>query len=589
MRPRRLIRQLLPTLATAALLILLALGWSITHELRQTYYDETRAHLEAQAFLVARQLPRPLASADPRKTDALCKAVGAETHVRVTVILRSGKVIGDSEHDPATMDNHLDRPEVAAALAGGTGAEIRHSFTLDQDLSYVAVPVRESGRVVGVARTAVPVSAIDQTLDAVRHRIVLIGLLVAFGVVLAGSLLAQRLMRPLTTMAAAARRFAQGDLGFRLPPQSTTEAAALAEALNEMAARLHEDIRALTHQRNEREALLASMVEGVLALDSHDRVLTMNRAAGELFGVDPHGTTGRTLQEVVRNPALQKLAVDARSAEAPVETAIVLRGDGERHLQAHGTPLRGVEGREEAVLIVLNDVTRLRRLEQTRRDFVANVSHELRTPVTSIKGFVETLQDGALANPEEAQRFLGIVAKHADRLAAIIEDLLTLSRLEEEGGPLVDFRETLIRPVLVSAIEACQPVAAERGVTVELACDRALSATMNAELLGQAAVNLIDNAVKYSPQGARVRVEAGQTNGEIAVRVKDDGCGISAEDQPRVFERFYRVDRARSRALGGTGLGLAIVKHIAQVHGGRVSVQSALGKGSVFAIHLPRR
>jgi len=309
--------------------------------------------------------------------------------------------------------------------------------------------------------------------------------------------------------------------------------------------------------------------------------MTMNRAAGELFGADPERATGRTLQETIRNPALQRLAAEARSAERPVETEIRLQANGERYLQGHGTLL------QDAVLIVLNDVTRLRRLENMRRDFVANVSHELRTPVTSIKGFVETLSDGALDSPEDARRFVGIIRKHADRLAAIIEDLLTLSRLEEDGAAQMEPQATAVRPVLAAAIEACQLRAAEKGVTVELACHAELTARASPELLEQAVINLIDNAVKYSPRGSRVRVEGQQTNGEVVVRVKDEGCGISVEDQERVFERFYRVDRARSRDLGGTGLGLAIVKHIAQVHGGRVGLESALGKGSTFSIYVP--
>jgi two-component system phosphate regulon sensor histidine kinase PhoR len=414
-----------------------------------------------------------------------------------------------------------------------------------------------------------------------------VGVLVGLGVLLGAVVLVKRLTRPLTDMAAAAHRFSQGELGFRIPPQTTTEAIALADALNEMAGRLDEQIRDLVQQRNEREALLASMVEGVLAVDSRDRVITLNRAAGELFGVDPEKATGRTLQEDIRNPALQRLAAEARSSEGPVETEIRLQGNGERYLQAHGTLLQGAQGRQEAVLIVLNDVTRLRRLENMRRDFVANVSHELRTPVTSIKGFVETLSDGAIDNPEDARRFVAIIHKHADRLAAIIEDLLTLSRLEEGGAARMELQATAVRPVLVSAIEACQPKAVEQGVTVELACHAELTAKASPELLEQAVINLIDNAVKYSPRGSRVRVEGQQANGEVVVRVRDEGCGISVEDQERVFERFYRVDRARSRDLGGTGLGLAIVKHIAQVHGGHVGLESALGKGSTFSVHLP--
>ncbi len=589
MRPRCMIWQLLPILSTVAVVGLFAVGWSIVRELRAVYYAETAMHLEAQAHLIARQLPDPLASASADQIDRLCKTLAAEAGARVTVILPSGKVVGDSEHNPSTMDNHGDRPEVVRALEGHPGSAVRHSFTLDRNLSYVAVPVLEDGRIVAVLRTAVPVSAIDEVLASLRNRIVVLGVLVACGVVLAGVVLLGRLARPMVHMAEVAARFADGELDSRIPPQTTVEAHALATALNNMAARLDEQIRSLTQQRNEREALLSSMVEGVLAVDQADRVITLNRAAGELFGLDPDEARGRTIQETIRNPAIQRLAADTRTSAGAVEGEVALQGNGSRYLQAHGTLLRGVGGGADAVLIVLNDVTRLRRLEGVRRDFVANVSHELRTPVTSIKGFVETLRDGALDDPEAAHRFLAIVEKHADRLASIIEDLLALSRLEESGATGIELHAGAVRPPLLAAVEACQPRATERQVTVELSCDPDLAARLNPELIVQAAVNLIDNAVKYSPERSRVQVEAEPVGSEVVIRIRDEGCGISAEDQERVFERFYRVDKARSRDLGGTGLGLAIVKHIAQVHGGRVDVHSVLGSGSVFSVYLPHR
>jgi two-component system phosphate regulon sensor histidine kinase PhoR len=583
-----MLSRLLPAIVLVTGVGLALAGWRIVSELRSVYYAETAAHLQAQAQLIVAQLPDHLSTADASDVDRLCKQLGAEARTRVTVILPSGRVLGDSQHDPATMDSHSDRPEVAEALQGRPGSAVRHSFTLAQNLSYAAVPVLERGQVVGVVRTAVPVSAIDQALAALRNRVILLGALVGCGVVLAGVLLIRQLARPMVDMAAAARRFADGELDLRVPAQTTAEAAALASALNDMAARLDEDIRNLTQQRNEREALLSSMVEGVVALDEADRVITLNRAAGELFGVDAEAARGRTLQEIVRNPAIQQLAADTRASGHAMEAEAMLQTAGVRYLQAHGTVLRGAGGRTDAVLIVLNDVTRLRRLEGVRRDFVANVSHELRTPITSIKGFVETLRDGALDDPEAARRFLGIVERQADRLAAIIEDLLALSRLEETGeASRIALRAGPVRPILLGAIEACQAKAAERGITVGLSCSPELQARLNPELILQAVANLIDNAVKYSPPGAPVRVEAQRTDGEVVIRVRDEGCGISAEDQERVFERFFRVDRARSRELGGTGLGLAIVKHIAQVHGGHVAVQSALGKGSLFSVVLP--
>ena len=259
-----------------------------------------------------------------------------------------------------------------------------------------------------------------------------------------------------------------------------------------------------------------------------------------------------------------------------------------RQLQAHGTILRDPDQRGIGALIVLNDVTRLQRLENLRRDFVANVSHELKTPITSIKGFVETLQDGAWSNEKDAKEFLAIIAKHVDRLTSIIEDLLSLSRIEQEADSGSMAREMArLRDVLSAAVQLCQAKAAEKGIHLDIRCDSALSATVNALLLEQALVNLLDNAIKYSPVRSVVEVAAGVEHDHLLLSVRDQGRGIEAEHLPRLFERFYRVDKARSRQMGGTGLGLAIVKHIAQAHGGTVTVESAPGKGSLFTIRIP--
>jgi two-component system phosphate regulon sensor histidine kinase PhoR len=486
------------------------------------------------------------------------------------------------------MDNHAARPEIAEALAGARGSSVRRSFTTHQPMAYAAMPVHEGGAVVGVVRAAVPVVRIDQALERFRNHLLFAAFLLASTLIVAAVVLVQRVMHPLKALSTQVERFADGDLAYRVQEPPTAEVARLGDALNDMAERLDQRLRELTQQRNEREALLASMVESVLAVDREERIITLNRAAGSLLGLQPDEARGRMLQEAIRIPAIHRLAAEALAADHMVETEIVLRANGrERFLQAHGTVLRGVGSQPDAALIVLNDVTHLRSLERMRRDFVANVSHELRTPITTIKGFVETLRDGALDQPEDARRFMTIMERHADRLAAIVEDLLALSRLEEADGPTLDLQATPLRPILVSALDACQPPAAERGIALELECAEGVTAYVDPALIGQAVVNLIDNAVKYSPVGAKVAVKGECRDGETTISVRDAGCGIAAEHLDRIFERFYRVDKARSRELGGTGLGLAIVKHIAQVHGGRVEVESTPGIGSTFRLYLP--
>jgi len=331
------------------------------------------------------------------------------------------------------------------------------------------------------------------------------------------------------------------------------------------------------------------MVEGVLAIDAQQRVITLNKAAAALVGNTLANPLGRTLHEVVRNPDLRRFADRVLASSQSIEDDVVLHGDPDRVLQIRGTSLRDQHHRDGfGAVIVMSDVTHFRRLETIRRDFVANVSHELKTPITSIKGFVETLLDGALANPEDTERFLKIVATQADRLNAIIEDLLALSKIEqsERAADLV-VEEVAVRDLLQAVLHDCQPKASQREITVRIECDDGLSARLNAPLIEQAVTNLLDNALKYSEPGSEVLITAAENETEITIAVSDHGCGIDDEHLPRLFERFYRVDKARSRKLGGTGLGLAIVKHIIQAHQGRITVNSTPGVGSVFRIHLP--
>jgi two-component system phosphate regulon sensor histidine kinase PhoR len=331
------------------------------------------------------------------------------------------------------------------------------------------------------------------------------------------------------------------------------------------------------------------MAEGVIAVDSNQNILSLNRAAAKLLDVSSELASGQPVAMVMRNKQLQEFVNNALTSSETVEQDIEFhRGESGQILKVMGTALRDVNQSPIGAVIVLNDVTRLKRLENMRRDFVANVSHELKTPITSIKGFVETLLGGALDNPDDSKRFLEIVAGQADRLNAIIDDLLSLSQLEQDSEKaeiVIENRE--LKPVLEMAIQACAPKASEKTVHVDLNCLENITARINPQLFEQAVINLVDNAIKYSLPSTQVWVEVSVGNVELAVSVSDEGRGIEKEHFPRLFERFYRVDSDRSREMGGTGLGLAIVKHIAQVHGGSVSVDSSVGKGSTFRIHLP--
>ncbi len=396
---------------------------------------------------------------------------------------------------------------------------------------------------------------------------------------------ARRLRRAVGHLAEGMRQFGGGDPPDRWGSPVTEEIGALMEEFHRMTDRIDRRLHAVLHRQSEQEAMLSSMQEGVLAVDCEEIVINLNDTCAAMLGLDAARVKGRLLHEAIRKPDLLGFVSSAISTPAPIEADLQI---GERDLHAHGSTLYDASRRKIGVLVVLRDTTRLRRLETLRRDFVANVSHELKTPITSIKGFVETLLDGAMTDTENAARFLRIVLKQVNRLDAIIEDLLVLSRIERGSEEqTVRLESHRVAPVLQAAVEMCQFKADDKGVTILVQCDGELASRMNSHLLEQAVVNLVDNAIKYSPAGSSVWVSAEVSGEEVVVSVRDEGCGIDPKHLPRLFERFYRVDKARSRQLGGTGLGLAIVKHIALAHRGNVEVHSTLGRGSEFCLRLP--
>ena len=390
------------------------------------------------------------------------------------------------------------------------------------------------------------------------------------------------------TIEASVRRLAAGELDLPVATTGSPELLELAQELDRLAAGLRSRRAVTEDQRRQIDGVLSSMIEGVIVLDGDQRIDSMNQAAGSLLQVAPSQAAGRTLLEYVRNAQLHDVALLAAETSRPVERTITVYRERPIHLQVHATPLY-IESpdRPPGSLLVMSDVSRIRQLETMRKDFVANVSHELRTPITAIKGFVETLLDEPAGNPGQAERFMRIILNQADRLHLIIEDLLSLSRLEQADEPITTTRFT-VGHLLDSALEICGHRATERGITIRPHVDSAASARGNVSLLEQVLVNLLDNAVKYSPPDIVVDVFMRVEADTLTIVVGDHGPGIREQDLPRIFERFYRTDRARSRELGGTGLGLAIVKHIAQAHGGEVTVESRLGEGSRFAVFIPQ-
>jgi len=490
-----------------------------------------------------------------------------------------------------------DTPAGAAGAGPTTAGPPRRTTGFDaasRQRVLAVTRVVESGPASGgQVRVTLQAGSDDKLLA--RDQRTLLGWQVVWGLAAAalGYLAISRLTRPVEELARTATSLADGTEGVTLERPESRELASLSAAIAALHGQLVERGLTIGRQGTQQEAVLGSMIEGVLAIDSRQRIVSINATAAELLGLDAAGAVGRPLQDAVDNADLRRFALLAIDCRAPVEDDLLLRGPRDRTLRVRGTALRDVYG-EGGAVIVLNDITDIQRLENVRREFVANVSHELKTPVASIKGFVETLLDGAADDPDDSRRFLRIIARQADRLGAIIEDLLSLSRIEQqEGAGSLPVERVALATVVDNVVADCLPRARDRAIELAGECPPDLDAAVNAPLLEQALINLVDNAIKYSDPGRRIwiTVAPGSSAGAVThvrLAVRDEGCGIEAEHLPRLFERFYRIDKGRSRKLGGTGLGLSIVKHIALAHGGTVAVESAPGVGSTFTLVLPR-
>jgi two-component system phosphate regulon sensor histidine kinase PhoR len=574
-----------------AVLVCLVVTLLASLEAARTFLeDETARDLQRSAQLLALPFENLLVSDDVAGMDRICKEGARQGGMRVTLIAPGGLVLADSNADPKHMENHADRPEIRKAFAGDVGVQPgRFSDTLRKTMVYVAIPIRHDGEIIGVCRTSKPIEHLNEIRQILTHRI-LLGCLVAALVGVPFTLyISRRTLTPIQQMQSVAVRLARGDLSARMPLSEVRELAELADTVNGMAAELAQRIENAVQQREEVAAILGSMSEGLLAIDRDLQILRVNGAAERLLKVSRDDVLGMGLIEAVRNPALHEVAQRVFQTEVPVEDEVVLHAGEDRFLQVRASRLTMPGDSEPAgAVMVLTDVTRLKRLENLRREFAANVSHELRTPVTSIQGFVETLRDGAIDDREDALRFLDIIHAQATRLGALISDLLSLARIEKQGeNNLVRLTRLPLKGSLVTVEQELKAQAAQRNIRLSVTCPDKLEAEINAGLFEQAVRNLVDNAIKYSDAETEVRITAAKEGNEVHVAVSDQGAGIAPEHLERLFERFYRVDKARSRDKGGTGLGLAIVKHVAQYHRGRVEVTSELGKGSTFVIILP--
>ncbi|MBU3915138.1 cell wall metabolism sensor histidine kinase WalK [bacterium] len=571
------------------LVSLLAVSWYISDSVKKYFLKQYESDLHVRGVLLARQVKPLLSPLDRGKLQRLCLESGTVSNTRITVILPGGEVVGDTESDPATMDNHIDRPEVVQALAKEVGLSIRYSGTLGKNMMYVAMSLKSGTLVKAILRMSVPLTAVDEEIKSIQIKIFFGGLVIAILASIVSWLVSIRISHPIENLKRGAVRFSMGDLDHRLAESGTVEFNGLADAMNQMATQLKERMNAITNQQNEYQTVLSNMLGGVIALDRQERIVSLNPSVALILKIDPMEFKGRSIQEAIRNHELNRFVSEAVSSDDRVERDIVIYHPEKRVINASSAPLFNADQDRTGTLLVLNDVSQLRFLENMRRDFAANVSHELKTPLTAIKGFVETLIDGAYTDPMEAPRFLEIIQRHVNRLNSIITDLLQLSKIETmDQRNEISFSREKIEDVIESALSACQAKAKAKEITIYTDYGDALEARVDSSLLQQAILNLMENALEYSYSSGPIEITARSEENWITIDIKDHGVGIETKHLDRLFERFYRVEKARTRKAGGTGLGLAIAKHIVQVHKGYITVKSKPGEGSTFSIHIPK-
>jgi two-component system, OmpR family, phosphate regulon sensor histidine kinase PhoR len=586
---RKLFWKLALTFLALLLSVLLAVDFLAERALRTSYENDGYQQLKALARVIRLQ-PLPLTSAAPQTPEEVAAlntwvAAHSSSGVRITILSSDGRVLADSQAETSTMDNHADRPEVREALQNGEASATRLSASLHNQLMYYAVREDLPGNVPVVLRLALPMDGFSEQLWSFRRNLWLWSLLIYL---LAGALamLASRSYTGrIERLREFSRRVAEGD--FRpIPADGTGDTLeALGSSLNQTASRLDRTIRSLTEERNLSAAILGSMVEGVAVVNGAERLVFANPGFAAILGLDVPPVAGSSLLEVVRQTELIEAVRRVLTGEPRVEAEISTGTLRQHYFAVTVAAVRA--GETSGAVIVLHDITELRRLERIRRDFVANVSHEFRTPLTAIQGFAETLIGGAIDDPLNRGRFLAIILEHSRRLARLTEDLLRLSQMDAEQLEL-EIRAVSVSQLIESCYETAQRRASEKGIDLSLNVPSQLpDVAADNRRLQEVVQNLLDNATQYTLPGGKIVLSAETFDDEVIFTVADTGIGIPQADQPRIFERFYRVDVARSREAGGTGLGLSIAKHLVEAQGGRIWVDSEVGVGSKFHFSIP--
>lgn len=580
--------KLFVSLLAVTVVPLMIASFYLTSSLESHFIQILDQELAVQARLVADALTPWTRASDPRQLQQLIERFAALTRKRISVISPGGEILADS--DPAVV-KEMARPtaEVLQTISSGVGRRTSEGDALATSRRYVAVPVKNTGgEVVAVVRVALVLEDLGQLERDIKLRVFGTFIAASLLVVLSTVVLSRMITEPLRRLLAGVHSIAAGNYGHQVRIVSRDEFGELGEVLNSMSRQLQANIEAVNEEKAKSEAILRNMADGVVAVEHTGSIFLFNEAAEKIFGRSAESAIGKTILEVVRNHEFSALFEDVPATGMKTEE-IVIYAPRRRHLRV--TVFRLVEGTGPSIgaAAVVQDITEIKRLEQLRTEFVANVSHELRTPLTSIKGFIETLLEGAYSDQETCTRFLRIIEKESSRLENLINDLLDLSRIE--SGRVQPSNELVELPGLVESVLLSFETQA-KNKEIKMAADFPngfAPIKADKEMLRQVLINLIDNAIKYTPEGGSVTIRGHDLGDAVRVEVIDTGIGIPQEHLPRLFERFYRVDKARSRSLGGTGLGLSIVKHIVESHGGTVGVESELGQGTTVHFLLPKR
>ena len=566
-----------------------AVGFFLARTLEDKALEDIKTNIIKEARLIRTYLETVDLNKESRiYLDSLVEKLSLDTYSRITIIDTEGMVLADSERagdDVLEMDNHSNRPEVIAASVSRIGTSIRFSSTLGINMLYVAIPVSKGGKPEGVLRVAVPLSNVENIILLVRKTVIISLVFALIFAVLLALVTLRGITMPLNRIISVSKRFSQGDFSRRIIYKSKDEIGELATTVNNMAQNIEERVKEVELRKNQIEAIFNSMTEGVVLLDRDSRIISINSSAEKLLNADKRGTLNKLFLEAVPSSDIYEVIEEAIKTKSFLSREIAYHEGPSRIFKINASTIIS-QGEISACLLVIHDITELRRLESIRKDFVANISHEIKTPLTSIKGFVETLLEGAISDKENSQQFLKIIQDHTERLNNLVNDLLKLSYLESKEISL-NMEELDIKGIIDGVILGFKSQLKKKGIAVENNLAAGLRLRIDREKIEQLLTNLIDNAIKFNKDGGFIKIYSDVTGGKLKITIEDSGIGIPEKDIPRIFERFYRVDKARSRALGGTGLGLSIVKHVAKLHNGDAGVESIEGLGSKFWFILP--